>query len=31
MMGSHVATAGLLTTFDMQLHQGVEPMMPIKA
>jgi 4-carboxymuconolactone decarboxylase len=31
MMGSHVATAGLLTTLDMQLHEGVEPMMPIKS
>ena len=29
MMGSHAATAALLTTFDMQLHDGVEPMLPI--
>lgn len=28
MMGSHAATAALLTTFDMQLHPGVEPLMP---
>jgi 4-carboxymuconolactone decarboxylase len=29
MMGGHGATAALLTTFNMQLHEGVEPMLPI--
>jgi 4-carboxymuconolactone decarboxylase len=28
-MGTHASTAALLTTFDMQLHDGVEPMLPI--
>ncbi len=29
MMGGHASTAALLTTFNMQLHKGVEPMLPI--
>lgn len=29
MMGSHAMTAALLTAFDMQLHDGVEPLLPI--
>lgn len=29
MMGGHASTAALLTTFNMQLHEGVEPMLPI--
>jgi 4-carboxymuconolactone decarboxylase len=29
MMGSHAMTAALLTVFDMQLHDGVEPLLPI--
>lgn len=28
-MGTHASTAALLTAFDMQLHEGVEPMLPI--
>lgn len=31
LMGSHAATAALLTAFDMQLHEGVEPLMPVRA
>ena len=30
LMGTHASTAALLTTFDMQLHRGREPMLPIK-
>ena len=30
LMGTHASTAALLTTFDMQLHKGREPMLPIK-
>ncbi len=29
LMGTHASTAALLTTFDMQLHKGVTPMLPI--
>jgi 4-carboxymuconolactone decarboxylase len=29
MMGSHSMTAAILTAFDMQLHEGVEPLLPI--
>ena len=29
LMGSHANTAALLTTFDMQLHKGTKPMLPI--
>ena len=29
LMGTHASTAALLTTVDMQLHDGVEPMLPI--
>ena len=29
MMGTHASTAALLTTFDMQLHKGRKPLMPI--
>lgn len=29
MMGSHAMTAAILTAFDMQLHDGVEPLLPI--
>ena len=29
LMGTHASTAALLTTFDMQLHKGVKPMLPI--
>ena len=29
LMGSHASTAALLTTFDMQLHKGVQPLLPI--
>lgn len=29
LMGSHVQTAALLSTFDMQLHKGTQPMLPI--
>lgn len=29
LMGSHGQTAALLTTFDMQLHDGVEPLLPL--
>ena len=29
MMGSHSMTAAILTAFDMQLHDGVEPLLPI--
>ncbi|MDB5640799.1 MAG: carboxymuconolactone decarboxylase [Hyphomicrobiales bacterium] len=28
-MGTHASTAALLTAFNMQLHDGVEPMLPI--
>jgi 4-carboxymuconolactone decarboxylase len=28
-MGNYAATAALLTTFDMQLHPGKEPLLPI--
>jgi 4-carboxymuconolactone decarboxylase len=28
LMGTHAWTAALLTTFDMQLHDGVEPLLP---
>lgn len=30
LMGTHASTAALLTTFDMQLHRGRSPMLPIK-
>ena len=30
LMGTHASTAALLTTFDMQLHRGRAPMLPIK-
>ena len=30
LMGTHAWTAALLTTFDMQLHDGVEPLLPIR-
>ena len=30
LMGTHASTAALLTTFDMQLHKGRAPMLPIK-
>lgn len=29
LMGTHASTAALLTTFDMQLHRGVEPLLPM--
>jgi 4-carboxymuconolactone decarboxylase len=29
LMGTHASTAALLTTFNMQLHEGVEPLLPI--
>lgn len=29
LMGTHASTAALLTTFDMQLHQGREPLLPL--
>ena len=29
LMGSHASTAALLTTFDMQLHKGAKPLLPI--
>ena len=29
LMGSHAQTAALLTAFDMQLHDGVEPLLPL--
>ena len=29
LMGTHASTAALLTTFDMQLHKGRKPLMPI--
>lgn len=29
LMGTHASTAALLTTFDMQLHKGKKPLMPI--
>ncbi len=29
LMGSHASTAALLTTFDMQLHRGTQPMLPM--
>lgn len=29
LMGTHASTAALLTTFDMQLHRGVTPMLPL--
>lgn len=29
LMGSHASTAALLTTFDMQLHKGARPLLPI--
>lgn len=30
LMGTHAWTAALLTTFDMQLHEGAEPLLPIR-
>ncbi len=29
LMGTHASTAALLTTFNMQLHDGTEPLLPI--
>ena len=29
LMGSHASTAALLTTFDMQLHKGRKPLLPL--
>jgi 4-carboxymuconolactone decarboxylase len=29
LMGTHASTAALLTTFDMQLHRGVRPLLAI--
>ena len=29
LMGHHATIAGLLTTFDMQLHKGRDPLLPI--
>ncbi|MDB5651895.1 MAG: carboxymuconolactone decarboxylase [Hyphomicrobiales bacterium] len=29
LMGSHASTAALLTAFDMQLHEGTKPLLPI--
>lgn len=29
LMGSHASTAALLSTFDMQLHKGAKPLLPI--
>jgi 4-carboxymuconolactone decarboxylase len=29
LMGTHASTAALLTTFDMQLHKGKKPLLPI--
>lgn len=29
LMGSHATTAALLTTFDMQLHKGSKPLLPL--
>jgi 4-carboxymuconolactone decarboxylase len=29
LMGNYASTAALLTTFDMQLHAGKKPLLPI--